>query len=182
MFTLKQELKTQSPMDSPHRPSERGSAKKAKKSPSKLMRLSDGRSVEIVNDSSNDAFTYLCTHPEPPPQPQSNTTPSLQTAVKAEEATTEAKTETTTEEAKTTETTTEESKTETTTEESKKETTTEESKKETTTEESKTESKTEAEEAKDEKSRKSRKRGRAPSVRQEAEDPSGFDRGRGEAW
>ena len=146
MFTLKQELKTQSPMDSPHRPSERGSAKKAKKSPSKLMRLSDGRSVEIVNDSSNDAFTYLCTHPEPPPQPQSNTTPSLQTAVKAEEATTEAKTT------------------------------------ETTTEESKTESKTEAEEAKDEKSRKSRKRGRAPSVRQEAEDPSGFDRGRGEAW
>ena len=127
MFTLKQELKTQSPMDSPHRPSERGSAKKAKKSPSKLMRLSDGRSVEIVNDSSNDAFTYLCTHPEPPPQPQSNTTPSLQTAVKAEEATTEAKTE------------------------------------------------------KDEKSRKSRKRGRAPSVRQEAEDPSGFDRGRCEA-
>ena len=154
MFTLKQELKTQSPMDSPHRPSERGSAKKAKKSPSKLMRLSDGRSVEIVNDSSNDAFTYLCTHPEPPPQPQSNTTPSLQTAVKAEEATTEAKTETTTEESKT----------------------------ETTTEESKTESKTEAEEAKDEKSRKSRKRGRAPSVRQEAEDPSGFDRGRCEAW
>ncbi len=146
MFTLKQELKTQSPMDSPHRPSERGSAKKAKKSPSKLMRLSDGRSVEIVNDSSNDAFTYLCTHPEPPPQPQSNTTPSLQTAVKAEEATTEAKTT------------------------------------ETTTEESKTESKTEAEEAKDEKSRKSRKRGRAPSVRQEAEDPSGFDRGRCEAW
>ena len=145
MFTLKQELKTQSPMDSPHRPSERGSAKKAKKSPSKLMRLSDGRSVEIVNDSSNDAFTYLCTHPEPPPQPQSNTTPSLQTAVKAEEATTESKTE-------------------------------------TTTEESKTESKTEAEEAKDEKSRKSRKRGRAPSVRQEAEDPSGFDRGRCEAW
>ena len=173
MFTLKQELKTQSPMDSPHRPSERGSAKKAKKSPSKLMRLSDGRSVEIVNDSSNDAFTYLCTHPEPPPQPQSNTTPSLQTAVKAEEATTEAKT---------TETTTEESKTETTTEESKTETTTEESKTETTTEESKTESKTEAEEAKDEKSRKSRKRGRAPSVRQEAEDPSGFDRGRCEAW
>ncbi len=164
MFTLKQELKTQSPMDSPHRPSERGSAKKAKKSPSKLMRLSDGRSVEIVNDSSNDAFTYLCTHPEPPPQPQSNTTPSLQTAVKAEEATTEAKT------------------TETTTEESKTETTTEESKTETTTEESKTESKTEAEEAKDEKSRKSRKRGRAPSVRQEAEDPSGFDRGRCEAW
>ena len=164
MFTLKQELKTQSPMDSPHRPSERGSAKKAKKSPSKLMRLSDGRSVEIVNDSSNDAFTYLCTHPEPPPQPQSNTTPSLQTAVKAEEATTEAKT------------------TETTTEESKTETTTEESKTESTTEESKTESKTEAEEAKDEKSRKSRKRGRAPSVRQEAEDPSGFDRGRGEAW
>ena len=163
MFTLKQELKTQSPMDSPHRPSERGSAKKAKKSPSKLMRLSDGRSVEIVNDSSNDAFTYLCTHPEPPPQPQSNTTPSLQTAVKAEEATTEAKT------------------TETTTEESKTETTTEESKTETTTEESKTESKTEAEEAKDEKSRKSRKRGRAPSVRQEAEDPSGFDRGRCEA-
>ena len=145
MFTLKQELKTQSPMDSPHRPSERGSAKKAKKSPSKLMRLSDGRSVEIVNDSSNDAFTYLCTHPEPPPQPQSNSTPSLQTAVKAEEATTEAKTT------------------------------------ETTTEESKTESKTEAEEAKDEKSRKSRKRGRAPSVRQEAEDPSGFDRGRCEA-
>ena len=172
MFTLKQELKTQSPMDSPHRPSERGSAKKAKKSPSKLMRLSDGRSVEIVNDSSNDAFTYLCTHPEPPPQPQSNSTPSLQTAVKAEEATTEAKT---------TETTTEESKTETTTEESKTETTTEESKTETTTEESKTESKTEAEEAKDEKSRKSRKRGRAPSVRQEAEDPSGFDRGRCEA-
>ena len=164
MFTLKQELKTQSPMDSPHRPSERGSAKKAKKSPSKLMRLSDGRSVEIVNDSSNDAFTYLCTHPEPPPQPQSNTTPSLQTAVKAEEATTEAKT------------------TETTTEESKTETTTEESKTESTTEESKTESKTEAEEAKDEKSRKSRKRGRAPSVRQEAEDPSGFDRGRCEAW
>ena len=164
MFTLKQELKTQSPMDSPHRPSERGSAKKAKKSPSKLMRLSDGRSVEIVNDSSNDAFTYLCTHPEPPPQPQSNTTPSLQTAVKAEEATTEAKT------------------TETTTEESKTETTTEESKTETTTEESKTESKTEAEEAKDEKSRKSRKRGRAPSVRQEAEDPSGFDRERCEAW
>ena len=163
MFTLKQELKTQSPMDSPHRPSERGSAKKAKKSPSKLMRLSDGRSVEIVNDSSNDAFTYLCTHPEPPPQPQSNTTPSLQTAVKAEEATTEAKT------------------TETTTEESKTETTTEESKTETTTEESKTESKTETEEAKDEKSRKSRKRGRAPSVRQEAEDPSGFDRGRCEA-
>ena len=146
MFTLKQELKTQSPMDSPHRPSERGSAKKAKKSPSKLMRLSDGRSVEIVNDSSNDAFTYLCTHPEPPPQPQSNTTPSLQTAVKAEEAKTE------------------------------------EGKTETTTEESKTESKTEAEEAKDEKSRKSRKRGRAPSVRQEAEDPSGFDRGRCEAW
>ena len=145
MFTLKQELKTQSPMDSPHRPSERGSAKKAKKSPSKLMRLSDGRSVEIVNDSSNDAFTYLCTHPEPPPQPQSNTTPSLQTAVKAEEAKTE------------------------------------EGKTETTTEESKTESKTEAEEAKDEKSRKSRKRGRAPSVRQEAEDPSGFDRGRCEA-
>ena len=145
MFTLKQELKPQSPMDSPHRPSERGSAKKAKKSPSKLMRLSDGRSVEIVNDSSNDAVTYLCTHPEPPPQPQSNTTPSLQTAVKAEEATTEAKTE-------------------------------------TTTEERKTESKTEAEEAKDEKSRKSRKRGRAPSVRQEAEDPSGFDRGRCEAW
>ena len=164
MFTLKQELKTQSPMDSPHRPSERGSAKKAKKSPSKLMRLSDGRSVEIVNDSSNDAFTYLCTHPEPPPQPQSNTTPSLQTAVKAEEAKTE------------------EGKTETTTEESKTETTTEESKTETTTEESKTESKTEAEEAKDEKSRKSRKRGRAPSVRQEAEDPSGFDRGRCEAW
>ena len=172
MFTLKQELKTQSPMDSPHRPSERGSAKKAKKSPSKLMRLSDGRSVEIVNDSSNDAFTYLCTHPEPPPQPQSNTTPSLQTAVKAEEATTEAKT---------TETTTEESKTETTTEESKTETTTEESKTESKTEESKTESKTETEEAKDEKSRKSRKRGRAPSVRQEAEDPSGFDRGRCEA-
>ena len=164
MFTLKQELKTQSPMDSPHRPSERGSAKKAKKSPSKLMRLSDGRSVEIVNDSSNDAFTYLCTHPEPPPQPQSNTTPSLQTAVKAEEATTEAKT------------------TETTTEESKTETTTEESKTESKTEESKTESKTETEEAKDEKSRKSRKRGRAPSVRQEAEDPSGFDRGRCEAW
>ena len=156
MLTLKQELKTQSPMDSPHRPSERGSAKKAKKSPSKLMRLSDGRSVEIVNDSSNDAFTYLCTHPEPPPQPQSNTTPSLQTAVKAGEAKTEeGKTETTTEEAKTTE---------------------------TTTEESKTESKTETEEAKDEKSRKSRKRGRAPSVRQEAEDPSGFDRGRCEAW
>ena len=146
MFTLKQELKTQSPMDSPHRPSERGSAKKAKKSPSKLMRLSDGRSVEIVNDSSNDAFTYLCTHPEPPPQPQSNTTPSLQTAVKAEEAKTE------------------------------------EGKTETTTEESKTETTTEAEEAKDEKSRKSRKRGRAPSVRQEAEDPSGFDRGRCEAW
>ena len=158
MFTLKQELKTQSPMDSPHRPSERGSAKKAKKSPSKLMRLSDGRSVEIVNDSSNDAFTYLCTHPEPPPQPQSNTTPSLQTAVKAEEATTEAKTE-----------------------EGKTETTTEAKTTETTTEESKTESKTETEEAKDEKSRKSRKRGRAPSVRQEAEDPSGFDRGRCEA-
>ena len=172
MFTLKQELKTQSPMDSPHRPSERGSAKKAKKSPSKLMRLSDGRSVEIVNDSSNDAFTYLCTHPEPPPQPQSNTTPSLQTAVKAEEATTEAKT---------TETTTEESKTETTTEESKTESKTEEGKTESKTEESKTESKTETEEAKDEKSRKSRKRGRAPSVRQEAEDPSGFDRGRCEA-
>ena len=163
MLTLKQELKTQSPMDSPHRPSERGSAKKAKKSPSKLMRLSDGRSVEIVNDSSNDAFTYLCTHPEPPPQPQSNTTPSLQTAVKAEEATTEAKT------------------TETTTEESKTESKTEESKTESKTEESKTESKTEAEEAKDEKSRKSRKRGRAPSVRQEAEDPSGFDREQCEA-
>lgn len=165
MFTLKQELKTQSPMDSPHRPSERGSAKKAKKSPSKLMRLSDGRSVEIVNDSSNDAFTYLCTHPEPPPQPQSNTTPSLQTAVKAEQATTDAKTETTTE-----------TKIESTTEESKTETKTE-----TTTEESKTESKTETEETKDEKSRRSRKRGRASSVRQEAEDPSGFDRGRCEA-
>lgn len=148
MFTLKQELKTQSPMDSPHRPSERGSGKKAKKSPSKLMRLSDGRSVEIVNDSSNDAFTYLCTHPEPPPQPQSNSTPSLQTAVKAEEATTAMP----------------------------KAEPAADAKKETTTE-----SKTETEETKDEKSRKSRKRGRAPSVRQEAEDPSGFDRGRCEA-
>lgn len=150
MFTLKQELKTQSPMDSPHRPSERGSAKKAKKSPSKLMRLSDGRSVEIVNDSSNDAFTYLCTHPEPPPQPQSNTTPSVQTAVKAEEA----KAAIPKTDAKTTE---------------------------SKAEESKTESKTETEETKDEKSRRSRKRGRASSVRQEAEDPSGFDRGRCEA-
>ena len=60
MYDIKKELKTQTPIDSPRK---HRSAGGRKDSPSKVMPLGEGRSLEIVNDSSNDAFTYLCTHP-----------------------------------------------------------------------------------------------------------------------
>ena len=60
VYDLKKELKTQTPIDSPRK--HRISSGR-KESPSKVMPLGDNRSLEIVNDSSNDAFTYLCTHP-----------------------------------------------------------------------------------------------------------------------
>lgn len=60
MYDIKKELKTQTPIDSPRK---HRSAGGRKESPSKVMPLGEGRSLEIVNDSSNDAFTYLCTHP-----------------------------------------------------------------------------------------------------------------------
>lgn len=65
MYDIKKELKTQTPIDSPRK---HRSAGGRKESPSKVMPLGEGRSLEIVNDSSNDAFTYLCTHPAVQPK------------------------------------------------------------------------------------------------------------------
>ena len=65
MYDIKKELKTQTPIDSPRK---HRSAGGRKESPSKVMPLGEGRSLEIVNDSSNDAFTYLSTHPAVQPK------------------------------------------------------------------------------------------------------------------
>ena len=65
MYDIKKELKTQTPIDSPRK---HRSTNGRKESPSKVMPLGEGRSLEIVNDSSNDAFTYLCTHPAVQPK------------------------------------------------------------------------------------------------------------------
>lgn len=50
VFGIKQELKTQSPINSPLRKRELPTTKPT--------------TLEIVSDSSNDAFTYMCTHPQ----------------------------------------------------------------------------------------------------------------------
>lgn len=58
VYDIKQELKSLSPMNSPH---------KAQASDSGLKLQSNEvprKKLEIVEDSSNDAFIYLCSHPE----------------------------------------------------------------------------------------------------------------------
>lgn len=62
VYGMKQSVLTQSPMSSPKKC--RRESTKRSKSPSKTIGLSNGRNLEIVSDSSNDAFTYLCCHPE----------------------------------------------------------------------------------------------------------------------
>ena len=62
VYGMKQSVLTQSPMSSPKKC--RRESTKRSKSPSKTIGLGNGRNLEIVSDSSNDAFTYLCSHPE----------------------------------------------------------------------------------------------------------------------
>ena len=62
VYGMKQSVVSQSPMSSPKKC--RCESTKRSKSPSKTIGLGNGRNLEIVSDSSNDAFTFLCSHPE----------------------------------------------------------------------------------------------------------------------
>lgn len=60
-YGIRQSVLNQSPITSPKKCRRES---KQFKSPSKTIGLSNGRNLEIVSDSSNDAFTFLCSHPE----------------------------------------------------------------------------------------------------------------------
>lgn len=57
VYDIKHELKTVSPMNSPHK-------LEVNKASMKQVDLGTEKRLEIVEDSSNDTFTYLCSHPE----------------------------------------------------------------------------------------------------------------------
>ena len=57
VYDIKYELKTVSPMSSPHK-------LEINKESLKQVDVGPEKRLEIVEDSSNDAFTYLCSHPE----------------------------------------------------------------------------------------------------------------------
>lgn len=58
VYDIKQELKSLSPMNSPHKAQANDTASRFQSNEEPKKKL------EIVDDSSNDAFTFLCSHPE----------------------------------------------------------------------------------------------------------------------
>lgn len=59
VYDIKQELKSSSPMNSPHKAAQARDAE-----PRLQSSEAPRKKLEIVEDSSNDTFTYLCSHPE----------------------------------------------------------------------------------------------------------------------